>query len=188
MKNNFKHFLNSSFDKNSLLQLKKIFNSSIDSTLSDFEKDSLNMLASSIALRYAAQYKHDNFFRYYCINPVKRFQRLVFGNTTGMLPMPRFDRMNLVEKMVKLFYFFLYFLITISGMTGTIAFFFSQKKLTAPGFIIILFPWLMAVTLVAYGVIGFRYYVNTYPIFIIFSVFLLLLVINRFEKKNLKNA
>jgi hypothetical protein len=180
------YVFNSSFNKDSLLQLKKIFNASIDSTLSDAEKDSSNKLASSIALRYAEQYRQDNFSRYYFINPLKRFQRLVFSNATGMLPMPRFDQMNIVQKAVKLFYFFLYLFVTLFGMTGTIVFFFSQKKLTAPGFIITIFPWLVAFTLVAYGVIGFRYYVSTYPVFIIFSVFLLLLIINRFEKKNLK--
>ena len=105
-----------------------------------------------------------------------------------MLPLPRFDQMSSIQKAVKLFYFFLYLFVTVAGMTGTIVFFFSQKKLTAPGFIITIFPWLVAFTLVAYGVIGFRYYVNTYPIFIIFSVFLLFLIIKRFEKKNLENA
>jgi dolichyl-phosphate-mannose-protein mannosyltransferase len=177
------YVFHSSFNKDSLLQLKKIFNASIDSTLTDTERDSLNKLASVIALRYAGQYKHDNFFRYYIINPVKRFQRLAFSNATGMLPLPRFDQMSTIQKAVKLFYFFLYLFVTVTGMTGTIVFFFSQKKLTAPGFIITIFPWLVAFTLVAYGVIGFRYYVNTYPVFIIFSVFFILIIMNRFGKK-----
>src|SRR6185436_11676054 len=101
---------------------------------------------------------------------LKRFYRLIFSNPTGMLPLPRFDQMTIVQKSVKLFYFFLYCAITILGMSGTIIFFFQQKKLTAPSFILIIFPWLVAFTLVAYGVIGFRYYVNTYPVFVIFTV------------------
>jgi hypothetical protein len=178
------YVFNSSFNKDSLLLLKKDFNASIGTTLSVTVRDSLNKRASATALRYADQYKHDNLFRYYLINPVKRFKRLVFSNVTGMLPLPRFEQMNVIQKTVKLFYFFLYMFITILGLAGTIVFFFSQKKLTAQGFILLIFPWLVAFTLVAYGVIGFRYYVNTYPVFIIFSTFLILLIFDHYSKKN----
>ena len=178
------YVFNSSFNKDSLLLLKKDFNASIDTLLSERERDSLNKRASTIALRYADNYKHDNLFRYYFINPVKRFQRLVFYNTTGMLPLPRFDQMNVIQKTAKLFYFFLYFFVTIFGIAGTLVFFFSQKKLNAPAFILTIFPWLVALTLVAYGVIGFRYYINTYPVFIIFSTFIILLIFDRFRKKD----
>jgi hypothetical protein len=177
------YVFNSSFNKDSLIQLKKIFNASIDPSLSEREKDSLNMLANSIALRYTDDYKKNNLFRYYFINPVKRFQRLVFTNTTGMLPMPRFEQMNVIQKAVKVFYFFLYFFVTISGIIGMIAFFFSQRKLTAPVFITMIFPWVVAFTLVIYGVIGFRYYVNTYPVFILFTVFLILTMMDPNRKK-----
>lgn len=182
------YVFNSSFNKDSLIQLKKIFNASIDTLLSDREKDSLNMLASSIALRYTDDYRKHNLFRYYLINPVKRFQRLVFTNTTGMLPMPRFEEMNVIQKTVKMFYFFLYFFVTFSGIIGMIAYFFSQKKLTAPVFITMIFPWIVAFTLVAYGVIGFRYFVNTYPVFIIFSAFLIFTIMDYKRKNKIMSA
>ncbi|MEO5569829.1 MAG: glycosyltransferase family 39 protein [Bacteroidia bacterium] len=179
---------NASFNKDSLIQLKKIFNASVDTSLTAVERDSLNMLASAIALRYTDDYRSKNMFRYYFINPVKRFYRLLFTNTTGMLPMTPFNQMNLLQKMVKLFYFSLYLFVTIAGTIGMTLFFFSQKKLTAPAFILVIFPWLVALTLNMYGVSGFRYFVNTYPVFIVFMVFLIITIINRYGNKKILTA
>jgi hypothetical protein len=179
------YVFNSSFNRDSLVRLKKIFNASVDEAYSEQQKDSLNMLASSIALRFAADYKKDNPVRFYLVNPVIRIYRLVLPNGTRLLPLPPFSQMNIFQKAVKLFYFGFYFIITLSGIAGMLIFLIKYRKKTPGSMLLLVYPVVILLTLTFFSsIIEYRYYITAYPVFVIFTAWFYLFAFERISKNN----
>lgn len=180
------YVFNSKFNYDSLLHLKRIFNASIDTSFTQHENDSLNMLASETALRYAEQYKQDNSLRFHLINPVKRAGRLVFSNATRLLPLPHFSNMNIAEKAIKLFSLFISYFIIVFGLVGL--FFLVIKRIKSPLIFILSFvPLSLIFTLVFFSdIIEFRYFLASFPAFIIFTSHIVTSTLNHFSRIKVK--
>jgi hypothetical protein len=171
------YVFNSAFTKDSLIQLKFIFNQSVNHDLSPQTRDSLNMLANRIALRYAADYKSKNAFRFYFINPFKMYGKLVFSNGTRLLMMPSVDKMNLIQKAIKMFYLLFYFGFIFSGIAGMILFLIKEKNYSGSSLLVLFYPWIIATTLVFYAsfvIIEYRYLISAFPMFLMFGVYALM--------------
>lgn len=178
------HVFNASFTKDSLVELKRIFNLSVDSALTPKESDSLNLLAASIAYRWADNYKSKNTVRYYLLNPVKRFKSLMTSNATMLIPFPAFTQMNLMEKGIKVFSMLLYYLITLTGMTGTVLYLFAFRFKNPVVAITALAPWVLIVTIVmASDIMQFRYLLAATPVWILITTYLGEHFIKRLRKK-----
>lgn len=177
------YVFNSTFNRDSLIYLKKIFNASVDETYSESQKDSLNMLASTIALRYAADYKKNNTLRFYLLNPVIRTYRLVLPNGTRLLPLPPFSQMNIFQKAVKLFYFGFYFVITLSGIAGMLIFLIKDRNKNPGAMLLLVYPVVILLTLTFFSsIIEYRYYITAYPVFVIFTAWFYLFAYERITK------
>lgn len=177
------YVFNASFTKDSLIALKLIFNLSLDSMLSDSEKDSFNLLAASIATRWANQYRSDNALRYYLLNPAKRFISLMKSNATMLIPFPAFSQMNLMEKGIKVFSMLLYYMITLSGIIGTLLYLFTHRFRNPVTAIAALAPWVLIATIViASDIMQFRYILAATPVWIVFSVYFAELFVKRLRR------
>lgn len=177
------HVFHAGFTKDSLLALKRIFNLSIDSALSENQKDSLNMLAASIACRWADEYKSKNKARYYLLNPLKRFKSLMTSNATMLIPFPGFSQMNLLEKGIKIFSMLLYYSITITGMIGTWLYLLTHRFKNSVPAIAALAPWVLIATIViASDIMQFRYILAASPVWIVFSVYFAELFVKRLRR------
>lgn len=178
------HVFKATFNKDSLLELKKIFNMSIDSTLSDAEKDSLNMLAAETALRWADDYRSKNPLRFYMINPLKRLSYLMTSNATMLIPFPAFSRMNLLEKIIKIFSVLLYYLLTVSGTAGSCIYLFLNGFGKPVPALAALAPWILIFTIVlASDIMQFRYILAATPVWAVFSVYLAELMLKKLRIK-----
>lgn len=176
------HVFNSVFTRDSLEQLKKDFNMSVDSSMTEQQKDSLNMLASATALRYAESYRNDNLFRYYLLNPLIRAGQLVLSNGTRLMPLPPFPEMSLFQKGIKLFYFALYYLVTVGGFAGMVMYFIRKRKVTPEYLLLALPPLFVIVTMVCYSsILEFRYFITGYPILVVFLTSLALVISHRYH-------
>jgi len=180
------YVFNADFTRDSLVALKYIFNQSINQTHDAVTRDSLNMLANRIALRYADNYKEHNAVRCYLINPFKMFSRLVFANGTRLLILPSFSQMNMFEKAVKVFYMLFYYGFIFSGIAGMIIFIFKKELHKGSVILYLCYPWIIACTLVFYAsfvILEYRYMISAFPVFILFGVYCFFnfpLVKNRF--------
>jgi hypothetical protein len=172
---NFKPYVfNSSFSRDSLVLLKNNFNSSVNPHLSPSSRDSLNMLANQTALRFAADYRKNNPLRYYLLNPLKRYGRLLFSNGTRLLILPAFSNMSLLQKVIKLSFILLYYGIIAAGSAGMVLFLFKEKPYPGSSLLTLAFPWIVATTLVFYSsfvIIEYRYLLPALPIFLLFGVY-----------------
>lgn len=168
------HVFNAGFNKDSLLRLKYIFNQSVNHDLPDNIRDSLNMLANRVALRYAAEYRRHNLIRYYGINTVKMYGKLVFSNGTRLLILPPVNEMNSFQKAIKYFYFLYYFGLILAGIAGMLLFLLQKEKVSSYGLLLLFYPWIIATTLVFYAsfvIIEYRYLISGFPVFLIFAVY-----------------
>lgn len=172
-----------SFNRDSLMELKRIFNMSIDTSLAENQLDSLNMLAASMAHRWADEYKSKNKARYYLLNPLKRFKNLMTSNATMLIPFPALTQMSLVEKGIKIFSMLLYYLITLAGMAGTLLYFLKHRFSNPVSAIAALSPWVLILTIVfASDIMQFRYILAATPVWIVFSVYFAELLLRRLRR------
>ncbi len=172
-----------SFTRDSLIELKRIFNLSIDSSLAENQLDSLNMLAASMAHRWADEYKSKNKARYYLINPLNRFKSLITSNATMLIPFPAFSQMNLIEKGIKVFSMLLYYFITLAGMTGSLIYLLKHRFSHPVIAIAAVSPWVLLLTIVfASDIMQFRYILAASPVWIVFSVYFAELLLRRLRR------
>lgn len=182
-----KRVFKGNFNKDSLIYLKKIFNESGSKELSNREKDSLNTLAEQTANRYKISYVEKNKFQVFFINPFIRIQKLVFSNPNLSLPLPKLDKMNVLEKSIKISYIGLYFLVIIGGILGVILMM-LKRKFDLFWFILISVPLIIIGTIIfnPLSIISNRYFLCAYPIFTLFIVYLLSTVFkNKIENEKI---
>jgi hypothetical protein len=174
------HVFNAEFNKDSLIQLKKWFNASVSPEFTNEQKDSLNALAEQTAMRYKRNYIHHNKARAYFLNPFIRLQKLVFSNPSMSMPLPRFGQMNLLEKIIKLFYIARYFVIIILGF---IAGFWMLVNRTYNWFCLVLISVPVAIILAIIfnplSIISNRYFLCAYPVLMLFAVYFLSIIQTR---------
>jgi hypothetical protein len=179
---------NSGFNKDSLIALKQIYNAGADMKLSPEARDSMNLSAINIAERYRNQYIHTNKLRYYLLNPFVRIKKLVFSNPTLTLPLPKFQEMNFIEKILKIGYTGLYFLVLIFGSAGML-FYLLKMKRSFTGLLLIAIPVTLIITIISISdIFENRYFVNAYSPLIIFASVSILFIQNRLNTRNTANA
>ncbi|MBI2966744.1 MAG: glycosyltransferase family 39 protein [Bacteroidetes bacterium] len=181
------HVFCASFTFDSLIRLKKIFQESGKTGRLKKELDSLNLLAESTATRYRNDYIAKNPVRYYGVNFLVYFQRLVFSSPTYLLPLPAFSSMTLFQKGVKLFYTGIYFIILLSGIAGIILYFLKNKA-DFFWFVPVLIPIVIIYTIIFYPhanrIIAGRYFIGAYPVFLLFAGFVFEYILEKFIRKN----
>jgi hypothetical protein len=167
------HVFNSGLTKDSLIYLKKVFNESGDLTKPYPYLDSVNKIAESIATRYRKQYTSNNIVRVYLLNPFIRIKQMVLSNPSLLMPFPKFNKMNIFQKTIKLVYVGLYFVVVFMGFFGIIAYLFRGKR-DVRWNMLLLFPpaVILAIIFNPLSIIENRYFLTAYPVFILFGVYL----------------
>ncbi|MCC6384149.1 MAG: hypothetical protein LC117_08310 [Bacteroidia bacterium] len=172
-------FKSSIFDSgitvDSLIELKRIFNASLDTLhLNAAELEANNILAASIAQRWADRFRQHNPVRYYLVNPVIRFFSLLKSNATMLIPFPPFSKMALWQKGIKLFAMLLYYLILSAGFLGMLVFLFRDRGRSPYLMMLFISIWLLLFTVIAASsIMQFRYILPATPVWILFAVLLL---------------
>jgi Dolichyl-phosphate-mannose-protein mannosyltransferase len=124
-----------------------------------------------------ATYKSEKPFGYFVVNRLKMAKDFIFPSRLDNTPGPAFSEMNILQKLVKLGYYFLLLLVNISGVVATIYILISKDWKM---FTIALIPWsLIFVLACVMGYIEQRYLVPAYPFFMLLMVYLLMNVITR---------
>lgn len=102
------------------------------------------------------------------------YGRLLFSNGTKLLMMPAVANMNVIEKVIKFFYFFFYLACIIGGIIGMCLFLKSKLPHTPYALLFMFQPWIIATTLVFYStfvIIESRYLISSFPVFLVFNVY-----------------
>lgn len=174
------HVFNAGFSKDSLIQLKKWFDESASPEFTDAQKDSLNALAEQTATRYKRDYEQHNKARVIFLNPFIRLQKLVFSNPNMSMPLPKFSKMNMLEKGIKLFYIALYFVVIISGLIAAILMW-IKKEYTWFWLILISVPVSITLAIIfnPLSIISNRYFLCAYPALMLFGIYLLSIIQTR---------
>jgi hypothetical protein len=167
------HVFNDGFTRDSLVRLKEIFNASGDMARTEHERDSLNTVAETIALKYAESYKQSNKLRYYVLNPFVRVKQLAFSNPNLLMPLPKFSEMNILQKGIKLGYTAMYFIIVAAGLIGALIMLF-KRKMDLRWFMLLVIPLIITLTIIfnPLSIIENRYFLTAYPALLLFTVYL----------------
>lgn len=133
-----------------------------DSTPDNVRRD-YQELAVAASNRYIASYKKEHAFRYYFLNKLKLLKKFLFPKRLDDLPLPGFDKMNIFQKAVKIFYYLMLLAINLLGCIGCIIV--LRKKIWLP-----LIPIALLITLApVMGLIEQRYLVPVYGYFVIMT-------------------
>lgn len=168
-----RHF-NSQMNLDSLIQLRQNYRLFLNAD--EEGRDSLQSVIVESTRRYSSAYKKENAFSYYFINKLRHIKIFVFPLRLDNLPGPAFSQMNVIEKLVKVFYLILY---TLVGSIGFILLLFSWGSFNTQQRLFMLFPAVLVFSLaVILGFVEQRYFVPVYP----FLVVLIAYYIQRFFK------
>lgn len=117
-------------------------------------------------------YKREHAFSYYFTNRIRMIRDFVFPVRLDNTPGPAFDKMNVLQKVVKMGY---YGFLLLLNITGIAAFFFALIRRDKEMIVWSLMPISQIVILA--GVMGYieqRYLVPVYPLFLMMAVYLVL--------------
>jgi hypothetical protein len=106
------------------------------------------------------------------------------SNATMLIPFTAFSRMNLLEKIIKIFSVLLYYLLTVSGMAGSCIYLFKNGFGKPVPALAALAPWILIFTIVlASDIMQFRYILAAIPVWAVFSVYLAELMLKKLRIK-----
>ncbi|MFC2188223.1 hypothetical protein ACFCT7_12970 [Fulvivirgaceae bacterium LMO-SS25] len=166
-------------EKNSLIEIRNLYHQSIQNQESELGQQA-NLKAETLALQLSDNIRSNAPFRYYLVNNLLRARRFIFTNGTYLLPLPSFSEMTILQKLIKLFYYALYFIVLIFGLIGILARFVSIKDwrdLPVMLSVSLFLSLIIAVVFVG-DIIENRYFISMYPFLLLFGVY----AIDRFWK------
>jgi len=178
-------FKNVDYNSNEITELKSIYkkyqNSSSHSM--DAYLDTL-IVAKADSIRNI--YAINNPFEYNVIAPIKASQRLIFKSGSGYLPLPSFSQMSFFQKMIKVAYSLLYYMVLFLGFGGIVLMLFKKTDFKHGILLSIIVCNLVLTLSIASSIQENRYFITAYPILIIGTAYLLTFLYKRFKSKLLK--
>ncbi len=128
---------------------------------------------------YREVYVSEKAVDFFVMNRLKMFRAFVFPSRLDNMPGPAFDKMNVMQKIIKLGYFALLLIINFFAFLATVWFLFKRNW---KAFFFALIPWSFVVILaIVLGFIEQRYLVPTYPFFLVLGIgFVIELLAKRF--------
>lgn len=163
----------SAYNLDSLLTLRSLYEKGKSDTLSADLKENYNKLVLSKSRSYVDSYVKEHAFNYYVVNKLLILKKILIPSRLDDLPLPALSSMNLFQKLTKIFYFLLLIFIGIAGIAGgIIALIRGNRWAMIP---------LILITLIGivFGFVEQRYLAPSYPFFVIFTIYLLFLAIDR---------
>jgi 4-amino-4-deoxy-L-arabinose transferase-like glycosyltransferase len=162
------HVFNADYNLDSLIYLKNMIGNLYDPNIPEAKRDSISRVAEITAYRYRESYIRHNKARYYLLGPVIKIKKLVFSNPTLQLPLPRFQQMSRVQKVAKLFYIVLYYIVICIGLLGALL---ALVKREWHLLFLAALPVVLVITLMSFSYMIYenRYILSAYPVFIILA-------------------
>ena len=161
------------YNKDSLLHLHSLYKSFFyneDST----QKRLLDARIVSLCEIYKQDYVSHNFIHYWVIKPLNDLKYFILFSGTGYLPMPAYSNCSLLEKLIKIVFCSLYYLILLSGIIGFTASLFSKTIQSTMLIILFLIGLTIIGSVIFYSEIQEpRYFVHVFALFFPFSGFIL---------------
>ncbi|MFZ6665286.1 hypothetical protein [Peijinzhouia sedimentorum] len=166
-------------NRNTLIEIRNLYHLSIKNQDSELGRRA-NLKAESLALHLSDNIKSNAPFRYYLVNNLLRTGRFIFTNGTYLLPLPSFSEMTILQKLIKLFYYAMYFTVLITGLTGILLRTFNVDKWSDLPFMlsVALFLSLVIAIIFVGDIIENRYFISMYPFLLVFGIY----AIDRFRK------
>jgi hypothetical protein len=144
---------------------------SMDARVPDSVRRSINENTAQQADLLVKQIRKEHPIHYFVINNFKRLKLFIFTNGTYLLPLPKFQKMNLLQKLIKLFYAGLYFFVLIFGLLGWLQFGqLREDKIPVYATFALMLSLIIAIVFVG-GIIENRYFISMYPWLLIFCLF-----------------
>ncbi len=159
----------STYNADSLIHLRQLYG------IYYFAKDTAIEHASEKRILYlCAIYKNDyishNHFAYYITKPLKDIKYLTFFSGTGYLPMPSFSGCSMLEKVIKLAFTALYFIILLCSFAGILLYIFIDNlKGLIPRIILISCLSIVAVIIIYCPIQEPRYSVHLFMMLVLFA-------------------
>lgn len=117
-------------------------------------------------------YKNERKIEYLITNRIRMMKDFVFPNRLDNIPGPSFDKMNLLQKIIKLGYFALLLLVNAIGVLALFYAIITRNRIMISWSLL---PVSLIVMLAGYmGYIEQRYLVPVYPLFLVMAVYFLL--------------
>ena len=166
-------------NKSTLIEIRNLYHLSIQNQESELGQQA-NLNAETLALQLSDNIRSNAPVRYYLVNNLLRARRFIFTNGTYLLPLPSFSEMTILQKLIKLFYYALYFMVLIFGLIGILTRYGSIKGWRDLPLILSLslFLFLFIAVVFVGDIIENRYFISMYPFLLLFGVY----TIDRFWK------
>ncbi len=151
-------------EKKSLIEIRNLYHQSIQNQESELGQQA-NLKAETLALQLSDNIRSSAPVRYYIVNNLLRARRFIFTNGTYLLPLPSFSEMTILQKLIKLFYYALYFMVLIFGLIGISARFVSIKDWRDLPLMLSVSLFLSLIIAVVFvgDIIENRYFISMYP-------------------------
>lgn len=133
-----------------------------------FQSDNIALDKEIIQLsqEYTRQFKEAHPWRYYVTQRWNAFKRLIFHSGSSYVPLPSFSEMSLIQKVLKLFYSGIYYLVLILGFIGILLSVIDRKiKLLL---VLILISLILALVYLS-TIQEARYFIMGYAVLILFA-------------------
>lgn len=177
-------YLTKSFNKDSLINLRKLY---FESRHNRENQELKSKLFAKIEL-YMDEFKREHFLQYYFINPAKLFFHFLFPSRLDNLPLPPFHKMSFSEKIVKSIYYISLLLINFSALLYLFSLFFRFKQ-NIKKILFACIPFSIILVLVfVLGYIEQRYFAPVYPFFLMFAVFFIYSIGQKIIPNKIKNT
>jgi len=159
-------------EKKTLIEIRNLYHISIKNQESELGYQA-NLEAESLAIQIAENIKSGVPFRYYFLNNLIRTKRFIFTNGTYLLPLPSFSEMTILQKLIKLFYYVMYFIVLVAGLIGIILRFAIIDDWRDLSFMLSLSLFLSLIIAVVFvgDIIENRYFISMYPFLLLFGVY-----------------
>jgi len=154
----------------SFIEIRELYQISISNSNNEIGVNANND-AELLAIQLAEQIKLNAPFRYYFLNNLIKLRRFIFTNGTYLLPLPQFSEMNVFQKMVKIFYYFFYFSVTLTGLLSLfISFKFDWIKNNLAIQVTASLLLSIIIAIIFFGdVVENRYFITTFPFLLAFG-------------------
>ncbi|MES2837146.1 MAG: hypothetical protein V4667_06470 [Bacteroidota bacterium] len=175
---------NAGISQERLIQIKNLYAESVKSKYSDAKKDTLNTICISLIKTVKQQYLISNTFRSKVVVPFIRIKRLILSNPTLAMPLPTFEKMNLIEKGIKLVTVALYFFVLLLSVPAIIKIKKTIEEKTI-FYILVSIPLSIIVlfTFMGIAITENRYFLSAYPILILFVSAYIVSILKSFKNK-----
>jgi len=159
-------------NESALKEIRNLYHLSIQNQESELAYQA-NLKAESLALELAENIKSGAPFRYHILNNLIRTRRFIFTNGTYLLPLPSFSEMTIFQKLIKLFYYALYFVVLIVGLIGILLRALKTETWLDLSYLLsasLLVSLIIAVIFVG-DIIENRYFISMYPFLLVFGIY-----------------